>query len=816
MAAIAAGGNRLKKLTLTNILILDGAMGTMLQAQGLPPGVCPESWNLDHPGAVQTVHEQYLAAGATVIQTNTFGANRFKLAEYQLQHQVAAIIEKAVGLARKAARSRALVAVSLGPTGLLSPPLGTTSFQQFYDAFAEVAEAAWRAGADLISIETMTDLIEIKAAVAAVRTVTPLPVLAQMTFEPSGRTLMGVEPETAAIVLSAAGADAVGANCSGGAAELLTVIQRMAEVTGLPLVVQPNAGLPRLIEERTCYTQTPAEMAAFVPALVEAGAWIIGGCCGTTPEHIRLLARAAEPYAPKIRQQSGPAALSSRSRYLLVGSPHPLAFIGERINPTARKKLAADISQRTYELVLAEAREQVAAGAQLLDVNVGVPGIDETVAMAEAVVRIQAATDVPLVLDSTSPAAIEAGLQAFAGKPLINSVNGKPDSLEAILPLARHYGAAVLGLTLDESGIPETAVDRLRVAQRIVARALELGMKREDVFIDCLVQTAGAEQSRIVETLQCLQLVKAELGVSTVLGVSNVSHGLPRREILNAGFLAMAFAAGLDLAIANPYDQRMSETLAAANVLLGRDRFCRSYVSRFQESGSQEPPIRPGEAAAAGGEPPIQQLIAAAVVKGEQERIVALVEKGIEQGVPPLDLVNQSLIPGIEEVGRRYETNQYFLPQLILGAETMKSGFERLRPLLQDSQRSPAGTIVLATVEGDIHDIGKNIVAVLLENYGFRVIDLGKDVPAAEIVAAAEREQAELIGLSALMTTTMPRMADVIALIREKKLASKVIIGGAVVTAEYARRIGADGWATDARRGVLTALELVGKSIAKQ
>lgn len=810
----AKSTSKLQQWANERVLILDGGFGTMLQARGLKPGTCPESWNLTHPDEVREIHRAYVEAGSNIIHTNTFGANFFKLREYGLENRVREINQAAIRIAREAADGRALVAADLGPTGLLGQPFGPADFDDFYRAFAEQAQAAQEAGADLISLETFSDLMEIRAAVIAAKEHTRLPVIAEMTFEPTGRTLMGTDAAIAAVVLDSLGVDAVGANCSGGPAELLEVIRRMAEVTPLPLVVQPNAGLPQLLDGQTVFSQTAEVFAAFAPRMVEAGAWIVGGCCGTGPEHIRAIAEALRDMAPAKRPGRRKSSLASRSNLVLIDESERLGFIGERINPTARKKLAEDIREGKFNMVMEEARGQVEAGAPILDVNVGVPGIDEAAAMSQAVFRIQSAVDVPVSIDSASPAALEAGLKACVGKPLINSANGKDESLKAVLPLAKKYGAAVLGLTLDDGGIPETAEGRLRVARKIVEAALSSGIRIEDIYIDCLVQTASAQQEQAVETLKAIGLVKRELRVRTVLGVSNVSHGLPAREVLNSTFLAMALAQGLDLAIINPYDGRMREALAASEVLLGRDLYCREYISRFQSAGTVPPAAaKPGaakaETAAPAPETNIKERIQQAIVRGEREQVQPLVNQALECGIPPLDLVNQSLIPGIEEVGRRYEKQEYFLPQLILGAETMKQGFEAIRPHLEGGQKARVGRIVMATVQGDIHDIGKNIAAVLLENYGFEVIDLGKDVPTAAIIEAAEKEQAELIGLSALMTTTMPRMAEVIAEVKQRNLAARVIIGGAVVTPDYAQKIGADAWATDARDGVKKALDLL-------
>lgn len=836
MSAIKKLTKRVGKRT----LVLDGAMGTMLQTRGMQPGDCPEWLNITNPEAVKEVHQLYVQSGADIIQTNTFGASRYKLREYGLESRVQEIIHAAVKLARETAENETLVAVSMGPTGLLSAPYGEASFDDFYLAFAEQAKAAEEAGADIISLETMSDLQEIRAALIAAKENTSLPVLAQMTFE-NGRTVMGTDPTTAAVVLEALGADAIGANCSGGPAELLEVLQEMAAVTSLPLVVQPNAGLPKLVDGCTVFDLTPEVMADYAVKLWQTGAWIIGGCCGTTPEHIQAISQVLKDKTVIVRPKKRISTLSSRSRTVILAEDQPLAFIGERINPTARKKLAEDIRNGQMQLVLEEARRQVEAGAPILDVNMGVPGIDEPEAMQKALLQIQGATDVAVSIDSTNPQALEAGLKAFPGKALINSVNGEEKSLHTILPLARKYGAAVLGLTLDEKGIPATVEERLLIARRIIQTAEEYGIVREDIFIDCLVQTASAQQSQVMVTLKSVQRVKQELGVRTVLGVSNVSHGLPARGILNSVFLAMALGYGLDLPIINPFEERMQEVLQAAGVLVNRDEYCSSYIQAFQNFSDSREATRSNAKPAKEGQlsvkketstPAEQKIVSSTegtvsesesdysqdiikrifntVVNGDRGNIQQQIQQALDQGIEPLDLINKAMIPGIEEVGTRYENKIYFLPQLILGAETMKAGFEVLRPLLSNEQTHTVGKIILATVQGDIHDIGKNILAVMLENYGFQVIDLGKDVPTSVIVETAEKEKAEIIGLSALMTTTMPRMAEIVVEVRKRNLNTRVMVGGAVVTEDYASKIGADAYAADAREGVLKALALVG------
>lgn len=797
------------------IFILDGAMGTMLQQEGLGRGECPEMFNLTHPHILEDIHSAYIEAGCDIIQTNTFGANHFKLSEYGLGDKVEEINSRAVKIARKAAGTRALVALSAGPSGKLFKPFGDVEFDELFEAFSVQFRAAEKAGADLISIETMTDIAELRVAVIAALSTTRLPVLAHLTFEPDGRTLMGTDPVNAVLMLEALGVTAVGANCSGGTTQLLPVIEQMARTTSLFISVEPNAGMPTLVGEETVFPETPAEMARHALALRDAGANIIGGCCGTTPQHIKAISETLRGLTPVSRKTAPVWAFCSRTRYLVISDEAYPAFIGERINPTARKKLAMDIRDGRMEVVVGEARRQVEAGAAMLDVNMGVPGIDEPAAMKKAVQEIQTAVDVPIAIDSTDPAAIEAALKAFVGRPLINSTTGEEKSLDRILPLAKKYGAAVLGLCLDENGIPSRAEERLAIAEKIYRRAREYGLRDQDVFIDCLVKTASAEQEQVMETLRTLQMVKSQLKLKTVLGVSNVSHGLPARDIMNSSYLAMAMACGLDLPIMNPFEERMQDVIRAAAVLMNRDSYASSYIECYKNRTTPEktaPPVtasgvpEPPTVATDTGDP-----IKDAVVKGQKGQIVDLVRKALDDGQNPMDIINRHLIPGIEEVGELYDRKVYFLPQLMLSAETMKEGFEYLKPLLVKEAQVQRGTVILATVEGDVHDIGKNIVGIMLENYGYRLIDLGKDVPASQIVARAIEEKADVIGLSALMTTTMPRMKEVVELVKSRGLNTKVVIGGAVLTGDYAEKIGADGYAPDARAAVVTVNRLINR-----
>lgn len=834
----SAGGGRLAALLASGPVLLDGAMGTQLMAAGLGAGECPETWNLTHPEALRAIHRAYLEAGARIVTTNTFGANRRKLAACGFHGAVAEVNRAAVALAREAvaaAGGNSLVAGDVGPTGEFVAPFGPLSFAEAYEVYREQVHALAAGGVDFVLLETFSDLGEARAAVLAARDL-GVPVGCTFTFDAHGRTLLGADPETVAVVLESLGAAFVGANCSLGPRELLPLVRRMVAVARGPVAVQPNAGLPRLEAGRAVYPQGAAEFGAAGGELLAAGASLVGGCCGTTPEHVRVLRAVLETTGGRggaggKAAGNGVAGGGRGWRTLLAGPGGVVAIgpgelpvvIGERLNPTARKKLAEAVRAGDFGGYREEARAQVAAGAKVLDVNVGVPGLDEPEAMRRAVAAVEAAVAVPLSIDSADGGALAAGLEVFHGRALVNSVNGKAAVLEGVLPVAKRYGAAVLGLTLDEGGIPATAQERLAIARRILDAAEAAGLCREDLLLDCLTLAAGAQQAEVAETLKAVRLVREELGVGTVLGVSNVSHGLPGRSLLNSTFLAMALASGLDAAIVNPLDGRVWDTLRAGAVLVNRDRHARAYLA---SQPKEEPPApvtptaRPpapaaGRAPAAAGGGPAEEWAAElyrAVVEGEADRTPNLVAKALTE-VEPLAVVDRAVIPALEEVGRRYETGEYFLPQLLLSAQAAKSAFAELKPhLAQGGARSARGSVVLATVEGDIHDIGKNIVAVMLENHGFRVVDLGRDVPAARIVAAVREEQASLVGLSALMTTTMTGMGRVVTALREAGLPAKVMVGGAVVTGEFAREIGADGYGKDAVAAVRLARELSGET----
>jgi len=844
------------------ILVFDGAMGTMLQGRGLPAGACPDAWNLERPADVVAVHREYVEAGAHIIETNTFGATPIRLSHYGLQDRCRDITVAGVRCAREAAAGRAWVAGSMGPLGALVEPLGELSFDEAYAQFAAQARAFAEARPDFIIIETIADLNELRAAVLACKDHAPgIRIIAQITIDPSGRAFTGTDPETAALVLQSLGADAIGFNCSVGPDVLVDAVARMARVARVPISVQPNAGLPLLQPDGcTRFPMGPAEFASYGPKLVAAGASLVGGCCGTTPEHIRRLRAAVEGLKPGGRP--GPLAhalgLASRTRSLFFVEQNLPVVIGERINPTGRKLLTKDIQEGAFARVRAEAKRQVEAGATVLDVNVGVPLIDEAAAMARAVRVIQDAVDVPLCLDSPDPAVLEAGLKACVGKPLINSFSLEEGRAEAVLPLAKRYGAAVLGLTIDEKGIPSSAEQRLAIARRLVAAAEAHGIPRHDVVIDPLALTAGAQQAEAKETLKAIRWIAEELGVHTSLGVSNISFGLPNRHFLNAVYLNMAVTQGLSMAIMNPLDERMMDTVRALRLFLNRDRNAAVWMQvvgpkrlvhtveealKVSETVGEIAPAGAAEAAAAAppagaaGSPAAGAPTAAsaspaggsgvpapaqpgdelghrlysAILEGDRDAIVPLVEQGLAEGRDPMEMLNRHLIPAIEEVGRLFGEGTYFLPQLMLSAQAMKKAFDRLKPEIQKAKvgQTEIGTVVLATVQGDIHDIGKNIVAVLLENYGFRVVDLGRDVKNEVVLEEARRVGADMVGLSALMTTTMPQMKRVIELFAREGLDCPVLVGGAATTKAFAEQIGARGHGRDAQEAVALALEVL-------
>jgi 5-methyltetrahydrofolate--homocysteine methyltransferase len=786
-------------------LVFDGATGTMLQKFGMKPGGSPDELCLTNPEMVGRVHRAYAEAGSDVVTTNTFGANRAKLREYDLEDSLRDINVNAVKIARNAAPGL-FVAGGLGPIGRFVEPIGDLNFDEAVEIFTEQARALKDGGADLFIIETMMDLKEMKAAIIGARSA-GLPIAATMTFDATMRTVLGTPPEVFAIVAEGLGADVVGANCSLGIDGIYRAISAMSTVTSLPLIAQPNAGIPELRGKETVFPASPEEMAWKVRDLADAGVRVLGGCCGTTPDHIRAMAAELKKHHPVGRGEPRFTALASRTRVSLFGAGLMPILIGERINPTGRKAFADEIKESKTKTIREEARAQAEAGAHALDVNVGVPDIDEPSAMKRAVLTVNDHSTLPIVVDSPNIQALEAGLKAVDGRPLINSVSGEEKKLRSVLPLAKKYGAAVLGLALDDSGIPATAEGRFKVAERMLAEVLKAGLRREDLVIDCLAMTVSADPKGALTTLETIRLVKERLGLSTALGVSNISFGLPKRGIVNANFLSMAFAAGLDAAIVNPKLEAVLDSYYSSCVLLGRDPRAEQYIKRYAEA-----PKVGGHAEAAPAlkkKESILDKLALAVVQGDEEHVVTLVEEGLGAGGDAMSLSNDGLLKGLEEVGRLFASNRYYLPQVILSADTMKKGFDRLRKEFKAGVNKSRGKVIMATVEGDIHDIGKNIVCTLLENHGFEVFDLGKNVPADRIVETAREKKADVVGLSALMTTTVMEMDTVIKKLRDAGLNVKVAVGGAVVTEEFAGRIGADAYGGDALNAVEVMKRLV-------
>ena len=780
-------------------LLFDGAMGTMLQRRGLAAGELPERLNLTAPEVVREIHAEYVRAGADVITANTFGANGRKFEREELRE----IITAGVRLAREAGAK--YVALDVGPTGALLEPLGTMPFERAYELFSEVVTLGAEAGADCVLIETMADLYEARAAVLAAKESCELPVLCTMTFSDGGRTFLGADPETAARTLDALGVDALGLNCSLGPRELLPLVREMAKATGRPLLVQANAGLPEIEDGETVFRVTAKEYAAAAEEMLELGVTLLGGCCGTTPEFIerlRALMDGREPVRRAVRREF--AVTSGQRTVRLSGG---VAVIGERINPTGKKKLKEALRSGDFAYLVGEALDQQEAGADLLDVNCGLPELDEAAVLSRAVREIQGVSPLPLQIDSSDPAAVEAAVRIYNGKPMINSVNGKEESLEAILPIVKKYGAAVVGLTLDEDGIPDTAEGRFAVAEKIVSRAEALGIPREDIAIDCLVLTASTNQEMVRETLRAVTMVKERLGVVTVLGVSNVSFGLPCRELLNSAFLAAAFGAGLDLPILNPLSSAYMQVVDCFRVLNGQDRGSERYIGKY--AGATAPgAVTRAEAPAARVETE-ENDIRAIILGGRKEQAEAATRALLERHTP-MEVINDYFIPALDIVGEKFEKGEFFLPQLMASAETVKLGFDLLRENSVAAEGPGKGKILLATVKGDIHDIGKNIVKMLLQNYGYEIVDLGRDVDPALVVEETLRQGIKLVGLSALMTTTVKYMGDTVRALREAGANCKIMVGGAVLSPEYAELVGADYYAKDAAESARIAAEVLG------
>lgn len=777
---------------------LDGGMGTMLQKNGMPAGAIPELYNITEPERLIKVHRAYIEAGSDIIYANTFGANRLKMKK--TGKSVTELISAGVRNAKKAALGTdTLVALDIGPIGQLLEPLGTLTFEEAYDIFREEVIAG--SEADVIVIETMTDLYETKAALLAAKENSDKPVLVTMTFEESGRTFTGCSAAAMALTLEGLGADAVGVNCSLGPKELMPVAKEICRWTNLPVIIKPNAGLPNPVTG--LFSVEPLEFAEALSEFAELGVRIFGGCCGTTPEHLKAAYEKLDSMElSPVQEKDIPAAVCSATSVVPITEPR---MIGERINPTGKKRFQQALRENDISYILDQALQQTEAGADILDVNVGLPGIDEKDMMVRTVKALQSVGDAPLQLDSTDPEVLEAALRVYNGKPVVNSVNGEEKSLEAILPIVKKYGAAVVGLTLDEKGIPQKADDRFAIAEKILARAEKIGIPKRDVYIDCLTLTVSAEQTGAMETLSALHRVKTELGLKTVLGVSNISFGLPNREAVNRTFITMAMQAGLDLPIMNPNIVSMAEAVRAYKVLACHDRNSVGFIEAY--GADTNAPKKAVSSADVNAEPDLGYALAHGLAE-EAGKITETLLHSHE----PMEIINEMLIPALDKAGVLFEQGKIFLPQLILTAGAAQSAFAAIKEKLSQSQETPVskGKIVLATVKGDVHDIGKNIVKVLLENYGYTVIDLGKDVPPETVVNAAIEHKVSLVGLSALMTTTLGAMRDTIVLLNERLPECKTVVGGAVLTPEYAKEINADFYAKDAKQTVDIAKITIG------
>ncbi|MGN1118962.1 MAG: homocysteine S-methyltransferase family protein [Oscillospiraceae bacterium] len=783
-------------------IILDGAMGTMLQASGLKLGGLPEELNFTNPDLLIDIHKSYIAAGAQVVYANTFGANRHKLKNSR--YTVTEVIEKGIELARKACEGTdALVALDVGSLGRMLRPTGDLPVDEAYDMFREIMIAG--RGADLIAIETMTDLMEAKTALLAAKENTDLPVIVTMSFEQSLRTFTGCSAASMALTLAGMGADVVGMNCSLGPAEAMPIAEEIMKWSSVPVLIRPNAGLPDPATNK--YNVSPEEYAEEIEKISKLGVKLFGGCCGTSPDFIAAVAKRlkGKKFTPVYHEI--PAAVCSASRVVELDT---VRIIGERINPTGKKLFKEALKRRDLDYIMRQAIDQTSAGAEILDVNVGLPDIDEKEMMLAAVDAVQSVTDAPLQIDTTELPVLEAALRVVAGKPIINSVNGEEEKLSTVLPLAKKFGAAVVGLTLDSNGIPKKAEERLAIAEKIMNRALEYGIPKRDIYIDCLTLTASAEQDGVVETLKAVKMVTEKLGLKTVLGVSNISFGLPNRELVNSTFLTMAMNNGLSLPIMNPNVASMAGAVSAFRLLSGYDRNGADFIEHFGADNIITSSVKSAQSANAPAA--VEGGIPAAVAAGLKAECAAAAQALLDGGTDAMTVINEMLIPALDAVGERFEKGTIFLPQLIQSAGAAQAAFDVIKQHIARSggESESRGRVVLCTVKGDIHDIGKNIVKTLLENYGFEVIDLGKDVDYQAVVDAAIKFDVRLVGLSALMTTTLKSMENTIKLLRENNLNCKVVVGGAVLTPEYAEKIGADFYAKDAKETVDIAKRVYG------
>lgn len=830
-------------LSKDHILYLDGATGSNLVKAGMPSGVCPEQWILEHQDVMLQLQKDYVQAGTNILYAPTFTANRVKLAEYHLEKNMTSMIRDLVAISKKAAESTpghpVYVAGDLTMTGEQLKPMGKMELETLIDIYKEQILCLVDAGADLLVVETMMSLAETRAALIAAKEVCDLPVIATLTFEADGRTLFGTDAKTAAIVLESLGASAIGANCSTGPAQMENIISEMVSHTRIPVIAKPNAGLPFLDENgTTCYNMEAEEFAEEMEVLVNAGATILGGCCGTTPEFIRQIHErfGTDAKVAASRRPDGIRYLTSERITHSFGLDDGFFVVGERINPTGKKALQAQLREGSFEKVIQFAEEQEACGAKVLDINMGMSGIDEKASMLRALEEVSGVTNLPLSLDSSYVEALEAALRNYPGRALVNSVSLETEKFEKLLPIVAKYGAMFILLPLSDAGLPKDIEEKKEIIHKIYDRALSLGMCKEDIVVDGLVATVGANPKAALETLETIRYCK-ENGFATICGLSNISFAMPERSFVNTAFLTLAIQAGLTMAIANPSQELLMSCALAADLLLNKEEAALRYIeyaggvrerreekeaelakklALLENQGTTAKTGTAGNAAkvtTADNGPQINEMqdkLKTAVLKGNRNGIVKITKEALESGEKPAELLNQVLLPAINQVGEFFDQGKYFLPQLIASAEAMKNSIEVLEPLLQTGgtgEEMPV--VVIATVEGDIHDIGKNLVALMLKNHGFHVIDLGKDVPQAKILESAKEHHAEFIALSALMTTTMQRMREIVAAAKEEGITAKIIIGGAVITQEYADEIGADGYSKDAADAVKLAKSLM-------
>ena len=788
-----------RQLIEKRIVFIDGATGTELQKKGMPAGVCPEKWIIDNPDAIRELQAAYYAAGSDIVLAPTFTASRIKLAEYGLEDNLVEMNRQLVRLTRSVAGDNGLVAADISMTGKQLFPLGDLMFEDLVDCYKEQVAAILEEGVDLFVVETMMSLQECRAAVLAIKETCDLPIIVSLTFNPDGKTLYGTSPDTAMIVLESMGVDCVGMNCSTGPEDMLSLVKEMAAVANIPIIVKPNAGLPELEDGKTVYKMGPKEFTDACVKLYEAGASLFGGCCGSTPEHIKELVSRLKDMPQHSFKNEPLRVVTSERKNTWIDLDGPFMVIGERINPTGKKKFQETLRNGSLSMVVDFAREQEEKGANILDVNMGMNGIDEKQMMLDSIYEVTSAVDLPLCLDTSHVDVMEAALRIYPGRALINSISAEEPKMQDMLKLAKKYGAMFITLPLSGAGLPKDINEKKQHINTVLTAAESMGLRKEDAVVDVLVQTVGAEGTAGLQCFETIEYCKNELGLPTVCGLSNISFGMPNRPFVNTTYLTIAVSKGLTMAIANPSQQMLMYCAAAADTLMNKPGALEKYASLpVVEQAVGTAAGKPG-AKEAGGDAGVElSPVAECVVKGKKEQIVTEIQSLLDSGVDPQVIIEEHLIKGINVVGDLYDKKKYFLPQLIAGANAMEIGMKHIEPLLASEDSESKGTIVIATVEGDIHDIGKNLVALMLKNYGYNVIDLGKDVPAAEIIDKAVEVDADIIGLSALMTTTMMRMDDVVKLAKEKGCRAQIIIGGACINESFKDEINADGYSADA------------------